>query len=248
MIIYTASQQSYADSVVDFIDPTKSLFKYRLYRHNCVEVKNPDFPDKTLYIKDLRIIKNIPLENMVIIDNSVLSFAFHLENGIPILPFYSNKEDIEMNNLKDYLNSLAHLDNLASNNGAALNLRGLLEEAVKESENDTENVDIETKDNSSNTSTTNTPITNKKDPINKNGKLESKSLKSINAKNTDPKKVSFNNKQSSNATSKDNKASNSISINDNLKNSESNEKKLRAPIRRKSNIETLIKQTMNYKK
>ncbi len=128
MIIYTASDQSYADSVVNYIDPAGEFFKYRLYRHNCVEIKLSDQP-KPFYVKDLRIIKNVPLENMIIIDNSVLSFAFHLENGIPILPYYQNKDDVEMDNLKNYLTKLAKCDNIQINNGATFNLKALLEEA-----------------------------------------------------------------------------------------------------------------------
>ena len=87
----------------------KSYFKYRLYRHNCVKLNSEN---GTIYVKDLRIIKNVPLSNMIIIDNSVLSFAFHLNNGIPILPFYSNKEDYEMVFLKNYLTKLSKYDNL----------------------------------------------------------------------------------------------------------------------------------------
>ncbi len=128
MIIYTASDQSYADSVVNYIDPSGEYFKYRLYRHNCVEIKLSDQP-KPFYVKDLRIIKNVSLDNMVIIDNSVLSFAFHLENGIPILPYYQNKDDVEMDNLKNYLSKLAKCDNIQVNNGATFNLKALLEEA-----------------------------------------------------------------------------------------------------------------------
>ena len=69
------------------------------------------------------------MENMIIIDNSVLSFAFQLENGIPILPYYQNKDDIEMENLKNYLTKLALCDNLQLHNGANINLRALLDEA-----------------------------------------------------------------------------------------------------------------------
>lgn len=126
MIIYTASDQSYADSVINYIDPTKEYFKYRLYRHNCVKLTTEN---GTIYVKDLRIIKNIPLKNMVIIDNSVLSFAFHLDNGIPILPFYNNKDDVEIDSLKNYLTKLAKCDNLTVSNGSNFNLKALLEEA-----------------------------------------------------------------------------------------------------------------------
>lgn len=136
MIIYTASDKSYADSVINYIDPFNTFFPYRLYRHNCVKIVTDE--GQTLYVKDLRIIKNVPLENMIIIDNSVLSFAFHLENGIPILPYYSNKDDTEMDTLKNYLQKLAKFDDLTVSNGATFNLKYLMEEAVREQNEDNE--------------------------------------------------------------------------------------------------------------
>jgi cation transport regulator ChaB len=128
MIIYTASDQSYADSVMSYIDPTQSYFKFKMYRHNCVKMTTDN---GTIYVKDLRIIRNVPLSNMVIIDNSVLSFAFHLENGIPIIPYYSNKDDVELTLLKNYLTKLAKYDNLTIQNGLTLNLKGVLEETIQ---------------------------------------------------------------------------------------------------------------------
>ena len=41
-------------------------------------------------MKDLQIIANRSLKDMVIVDNAVYSFAFQLDNGIPIVPFYSD--------------------------------------------------------------------------------------------------------------------------------------------------------------
>lgn len=49
---------------------------------------------------------------MVIIDNSVYSFAFQIENGIPIIPFYDEKEDEEMLHLIYYLNCLKTADDV----------------------------------------------------------------------------------------------------------------------------------------
>lgn len=43
---------------------------------------------------------------MVLVDNSVLSFAMQLENGIPILPFYVNRADEELLHLVYYLKCL----------------------------------------------------------------------------------------------------------------------------------------------
>ena len=35
IVVFTASHQAYADAVLDFMDPSKKYFKYRLYRNNC---------------------------------------------------------------------------------------------------------------------------------------------------------------------------------------------------------------------
>ena len=43
---------------------------------------------------------------MLIIDNSALSFAFNVLNGVPILPFYDNQNDEELDHLVFYLNGL----------------------------------------------------------------------------------------------------------------------------------------------
>lgn len=37
-----------------------------------------------------------PLHDICLVDNALYSFYFQLENGIPILPFYSNKKDSEL--------------------------------------------------------------------------------------------------------------------------------------------------------
>lgn len=130
IIVYTASHQSYADSVLDYLDPEKELIQYRLYRHNCVRVKmENDF----IYVKDMRIFENVELKNMIIIDNSALSFAFQLENGIPILPFYNNKDDNELTFLTHYLTYISKSDDLREENRKSLKLDYFLQAAVDES-------------------------------------------------------------------------------------------------------------------
>lgn len=130
IIVYTASHQSYADSVLDYLDPDKELIKYRLYRHNCVRVK---MESEFIYVKDLRIFKNVKMEDMIIIDNSVLSFAFQLENGIPILPFYDNQEDIELKFLANYLGSIHNVRDLRVENNRSIKMLYFLN-AVQEKE------------------------------------------------------------------------------------------------------------------
>lgn len=127
LVIFTASDQHYADSILSHIDPMKSYFKFRLYRNHCIKrttIKG------NFYIKDLRVIDNMPLNNMLIIDNSVLSFAFQLDNGIPILPFYSNKDDIEFNFLRNYLIKLNKYENFVYQNSINFDLNSLMKETI----------------------------------------------------------------------------------------------------------------------
>jgi len=78
--------------------------------------------DSFIYIKDLRIFKDVPMDRMVIIDNSILSFAFHVNNGIPILPFYDNKNDDEFIYLYKYLLHLLKVPSIALENKQNFNL------------------------------------------------------------------------------------------------------------------------------
>lgn len=130
IVVYTASHQSYADSVLNFLDPDKEYIQYRLYRHNCARVKvENDF----IYVKDMRIFKNVHPKDIIIIDNSVLSFAFQLENGIPILPYYNNKDDEELSFLSSYLNRIANSNDLREENKKSFKMDYFLQATVDES-------------------------------------------------------------------------------------------------------------------
>ena len=75
-------------------------------------------------IKDLRIIANRALSDMILVDNSALSFAFNVNNGIPILPFYEDKQDEELRHLNYYLNCLrdSAVDDVRHHNDEAFGL------------------------------------------------------------------------------------------------------------------------------
>lgn len=77
------------------------------------------------YVKDLRIFKNWQLSDIVIIDNSAYSFAFHIDNGIPIIPYYDDKQDEEMLHLMQYLISLAQGKDIREQNRSAFELHRL---------------------------------------------------------------------------------------------------------------------------
>ena len=97
LIIFTASQKNYADKIIDYIEKDQKYFSLRLYREHCIFIK------PGLYIKDLRIFKNRDLKNIILIDNSIFSFAHQLNNGILVTSFYNDEDDCFLINLKDYL-------------------------------------------------------------------------------------------------------------------------------------------------
>lgn len=59
-----------------------------------------------MYVKDLRIIDNVDLKDMILVDNAVWSFGDQLSNGIPIIPFKFDKTDEEFIYLKNFLRDI----------------------------------------------------------------------------------------------------------------------------------------------
>jgi len=86
IVVFTAGEQEYADNILDYIDPDKKIFVKRLYRQDCIQVEN-------FFIKDLDIILDRDKKNMLIVDNSIVSFAFDLDNGVPINSYLGTEED-----------------------------------------------------------------------------------------------------------------------------------------------------------
>lgn len=99
--VFTASNKGYADTILDYIDPKGRLIQHRFYRESCIKTTD------NVYIKDLRIFRNVPLKDIIIVDNAVYSFGAQLDNGIPITPF---KEDVDDN---EFLHLMGHLSKCA---------------------------------------------------------------------------------------------------------------------------------------
>ena len=122
IIIFTASSSDYADAVLDYLDKDNKYCKYRLYRNHCVQC---DIDGYKFYVKDLDTL-DYNLKDIILIDNSILSFAYHLYNGIPIVPFINQPNDTELIFTAHYLISIANYDDLSLENKKHLNLDNLL--------------------------------------------------------------------------------------------------------------------------
>lgn len=74
------------------------------------------------YVKDLRVILNRDLKDMVLVDNSIYSFAYQIDNGIPIISFYDDPNDEELLHLMFYMKSLANCEDVREQNRKAFEL------------------------------------------------------------------------------------------------------------------------------
>lgn len=103
--MFTASHPFYAENAIKLIDPDSKIFSHRLFRANCIQTEQGP------YVKDLRIL-NRDKKSLIIVDNSIVSFAFQLENGVPIIPFYDDRDDDFIIKIKDYLMELKDVDDV----------------------------------------------------------------------------------------------------------------------------------------
>ena len=123
--MFTASSFAYATAVLKFLDPYTQFISGLLSRSNCMQTKNGFF------IKDLRIIKNRDLKDIIIVDNLAHSFGFQINNGVPILEWHSGA-DSELYFLKNYLVAAATLDDVRQFNIENLRLGDLASKEPEE--------------------------------------------------------------------------------------------------------------------
>lgn len=100
LVIFTASMREYADPVIDWLESGISAkFTQRRYRSDCI------LRDGIGYVKDLTIIsKN--LQDIIIVDNSPISYAMHVDNAIQVEGWISDPTDTGLLNLLPLLEGL----------------------------------------------------------------------------------------------------------------------------------------------
>lgn len=102
LVLFTASYREYAEKLLNKIDKNSEHILNVLARENCTKYNNN-------FIKDFRIVlnKNFAREDMLMLDNKVISFAYNMHQGIPILPYYDDDADTELRDIIPYLIELS---------------------------------------------------------------------------------------------------------------------------------------------
>ena len=126
LVIFTASDKQYANEIIDFIEKDKKYFKMRLYRNHCL------FIEPGLYIKDLRIFSDFKkIEDIIILDNSLFSFANQLNNGILITSFFYDLNDSFLENVKCYLEYIKNEKDIRLMNKESFRFEEIKEDIIR---------------------------------------------------------------------------------------------------------------------
>ena len=126
LVVFTASDKQYADVIIAHLEKDKKYFKMRFYRDHCI------FIEPGLYIKDLRIFSDFKkLEDIIILDNSLFSFANQLNNGILITSFFSDTNDTFLENVKCYLDYIKNEKDIRVINKESFRLEEIKEDIIR---------------------------------------------------------------------------------------------------------------------
>lgn len=96
---------------MDLLDPDNKIVSHRLFRENCYQT------NQGVHIKDLRIF-NRDFKRLILVDNAAYSYGLQIDNGVPIIPFYNNREDRELLFLAEYFNVVKGCDDVRDMNKA----------------------------------------------------------------------------------------------------------------------------------
>ena len=102
LFVFTQGQNKISERLVEIIEKEGPIFSGCFYRSECTELSTLK---ETFFVLDFSVFDNINLDETLLIDSSIMHFAFQLGNGVPVLPFFDNKNDAELKTLAKFLMS-----------------------------------------------------------------------------------------------------------------------------------------------
>jgi Dullard-like phosphatase family protein len=88
LVVFTASKQSYADKVINALDPDGTMIEHRLYRQHCTEHHGAFFKELSLLGR--------PMHQCILVDNSPISVACNPDHSVLCRSWYSDQNDQEL--------------------------------------------------------------------------------------------------------------------------------------------------------
>ena len=101
VVLFTASERRYAETVVSRID-TSGVITRMFFRDSCT-VEGPSH--RPFYVKDLTIVRS-DLSKVVIVDNSPIAYRMQPENALPCSTWDGDPSDTELLSLLPILSAL----------------------------------------------------------------------------------------------------------------------------------------------
>ena len=85
--MFTAANEIYAKKILGKIDLEGNIFDFEIFRQHC------DVIGGKLAIKNLRILSNRSIKNVILVDNSAHTYLYQKENAVPIVSFHDDLGD-----------------------------------------------------------------------------------------------------------------------------------------------------------
>lgn len=98
VVVFTASMSKYGNPLLDQLD-IHNVVHHRLFRESC-------YNHRGNYVKNLSRLGR-PLKDIIIIDNSPISYIFQPEHAIPVSSWFSDVHDNELLDMLPFLEDLA---------------------------------------------------------------------------------------------------------------------------------------------
>ncbi|KAG9416830.1 CTD (Carboxy-terminal domain, RNA polymerase II, polypeptide A) small [Aphanomyces cochlioides] len=105
IIVFTASDRKFTESLIDHIDPDK-LIQCRLYRDSCRL-----YPETGELIKDLTLLRR-NLKNVVLVDDNPHVCGHHAANAWICSQYHGDKKDTELYHITNHLQRLRYVEDI----------------------------------------------------------------------------------------------------------------------------------------